>query len=510
MLAGAICLVAGILILQTRRKAPGSIPLGIFMFALSWWDLTYSLFWANTAAPYPNFWLYITYISAVIVPAAVMMFALQISGLGRLLRRPIVLALCIEPMLVLAALFTDPQHGLFFGETPTQKIGMILGGGPVFWTNVVYSYLLILIGTIVLVRRFMQTSGIYRKQIAVILVAIGFPWLSSILFVLGFRPFPNADNTPLLFTIAGLASTYAVLRYRLLNIIPIARHVLIENMSDGLLVLDSQNRLVDINPAAEQVLRFRKKSRIGEPVEDVFSEWSDVVKALYNVNNIRVEVSIDYPSKSYLDLKVSPLYDGNRNLIGRLVVWRDITPLKKAQAELQEQAIRDPLTGLYNRRYLLERVDLEFARARRENQPISFVMVDIDHFKNVNDNFGHKAGDIILQKLAAQLLSRTRIGDIACRYGGEEFLVVLPNIKAEKAHQIAERWRKLFMGSTMPLEYTDIKITVSCGVSEFPLHGGTSEELIATADKALYYAKQTGRNRVVIWKKGSMDRFPSS
>src|SRR5512147_2816110 len=101
-------------------------------------------------------------------------------------------------------------------------------------------------------------------------------------------------------------------------------------------------------------------------------------------------------------------------------------------------------------------------------------MVDIDHFKNVNDNFGHKAGDIILQKLATQLLSRTRIGDIACRYGGEEFLVVLPNIKAEKAHQIAERWRKLFMGSTMPLEYTDIKITVSCGVSEFPLHGSTS------------------------------------
>jgi len=507
MIAGVICLVTGVLVLQTRRTTSGSIPLGIFMFALSWWDFTYSLFWANAAAPYPNFWLYITYVSAVLVPVTIVMFALQLSGLGSLLKRPLILALCLEPLLVLVGLFSDSRHGLFFGDTSTQNIGMIMGAGPIFWTNVIYSYLLILFGYIVLIRRFRQTSGIYRKQIAVILIAIGLPWLSSLLFVIGFRPFPNADNTPLTFTIAGLALAYALLRYRLLNIIPIARHVLIENMSDGLLVLDSQNRLVDINPAAEQVLGFKKKSRIGEPVEDVFSEWSEVVKALYEVNDISVELSIDHPYKRYLDLKVSPLSDRNGNLIGRLVVWRDITPLKKAQAELQEQAIRDPLTGLYNRRYLHQRLEQELARARRENQPVSFVMVDIDHFKNVNDTFGHNAGDVVLQKLAKELLSRTRIGDIVCRYGGEEFLAVLPNVTAEKAHEIAERWRKLFLGSTMPLEYTDVKATVSCGISVFPLHGNTSEELISTADKALYYAKQAGRNRVTVWENQLKGQF---
>ncbi len=499
MVAGAICLVTGVLILQTRRTAAGSIPLVTLIFALSYWDLIYSLFWANAAAPYPNFWLYMTYVAAVIVPAAFMTFAMQLSRLGHLLKRPILIALCIEPLLVLISLFTDTRHGLFFGDIQTQKIGMIMGDGPVFWTNVIYSYLLILIGFLVLVRRFRQTSGIYRKQIVVILIGMGLPWLSSLLFVVGFRPLPNADNTPLTFTIAGLAFTYALLRYRLLNIIPIARHVLIENMGDGLLVLDAQNRLVDINPAAEQVLGLTKKSRIGEPIEDVFLEWADVVKALHEVNDIRIEVSINRPPKSYLDLKVSPLYDSNRNFIGRLMVWRDITPLKKAQIELQEQAIRDPLTGLYNRRYLQERLEVELARAKRENQPISFIMVDIDHFKNVNDAFGHSAGDVILQKLATQLLSRTRIGDIVCRYGGEEFLVVLPNVTAETAHQVAERWRKSFPGSTMPLEYTDVKATISCGISEFPVHGNTSEELISTADKALYHAKQTGRNRVTVW-----------
>jgi diguanylate cyclase (GGDEF)-like protein/PAS domain S-box-containing protein len=501
MVAGMICLVTGVLILQTRRTASGSIPLGFFMLALSWWDLTYSMFWAKAAAPYPNFWLYITYVSAVIVPAALMLFAMQLAGLDRLLKYPLILALCLEPLFVLFGLFTDPQHGLFFGDRPTQAIGMIMGNGPIFWTNVIYSYLLILIAYLVLIRRFIQTAGIYRKQIAVVLLAIGLPWLSSLLFVFfDFRPFPNADNTPLTFTVAGLALAYALRRHRFLNLIPIARHVLIENMSDGLLVLDSQNRLVDINPAALQILGLTKKSRIGEPVEDVFAEWSDIVKALYEVNNIRTEVTIGYPAKTYLDLKVSPLYDKARNLIGRLVVWRDITPLKKAQAELHEQAIRDPLTGLYNRRYLQQRLEHELARATRDNQPISFVMVDIDHFKGVNDTFGHSAGDVVLQKLATQLLSHTRLADIVCRYGGEEFLVVLPNVSAEVAYEIAERWRKLFPGSTMPIEYTEVRATVSCGISVFPEHGSTSEELISAADKALYYAKQAGRNRVTVWE----------
>jgi diguanylate cyclase (GGDEF)-like protein len=105
-----------------------------------------------------------------------------------------------------------------------------------------------------------------------------------------------------------------------------------------------------------------------------------------------------------------------------------------------------------------------------------------------------------LQKLATHLLSQTRFGDIVCRYGGEEFLVVLPNVTAEIAMQIAERWRRVFLGTTMPFEYIDAKATISCGLSEFPADGNTSQELIAMADKALYCAKQTGRNQVVSWQ----------
>jgi PAS domain-containing protein len=334
MVAGLVCLTAGGFVLQMRRTALGSVPLVVFLFALSWWDLTYSLFWAGVPALYSNFWLYITYVGAVVVPATLMLIALQISGKSYWIRAPFIIALSIEPLLVLILLFTDPWHGLFFAGKETQNIGMIMAVGPVFWTNVIYSYLLVLIAFIVLIRRFFQTSGIYKKQIGVILVGIGFPWLNSIIFVSGLSPFPNADNTPLSFTIAGLAFTYALFHYGLLDIIPIARHVLIENMGDGVLVLDSQNRLVDINPAAEQVLGSLEKSRIGKPVETIFSGWSEIVKAFQDVKDTYTVIPISDPPRGYFDLRISPLYDNDHRFLGRLVVWRDITTLKRAQDEL--------------------------------------------------------------------------------------------------------------------------------------------------------------------------------
>jgi diguanylate cyclase (GGDEF)-like protein len=509
MVAGMICLVAGVLVLQTRRTASGSIPLGVLLFALSWWDLTYSLFWADTPAHYPNFWLYLTYVGAVVVPPALLLFAMQLSGVHDWLKTPFLLIICMEPVLVLVALFTDPWHGLFFAGRETQGIGMILRGGPVFWMNIIYSYLLILIAFVVLIRRFLQTEGIYKKQIGVVLIGVGVPWLNSFIFVLGFSPFPNADNTPFSFSIAGLAFTYALLRYNLLDILPIARHVLIESMSDGVIVIDAQNRLVDINPAAEGVIGLSRKSRIGEPVPRLFSTWPEIVVAFHDVSYTHTVISIGDPPQSYFDLKISPLYDDHQRFLGRLVVWRDITVLKKAQAELQEQAIRDALTGLYNRRYLDETLDRELARAMREHQPIAFVMLDIDHFKNINDSFGHKEGDVVLQKLATLLLSYTRVGDIVCRYGGEEFLVVLPDVTAEIAFQVAERWRKSFKGLTMPAEQSEANATLSCGISEYPLHGETKEELISTADKALYHAKQSGRNRVILWQNETKNQLVS-
>jgi diguanylate cyclase (GGDEF)-like protein len=176
------------------------------------------------------------------------------------------------------------------------------------------------------------------------------------------------------------------------------------------------------------------------------------------------------------------------------------------QKKLEEMAVHDSLTGLYNRHYLDVTLKRELARAAREKYPVSFVMIDIDRFKDVNDTFGHKAGDAVLQNLASLLMENSRASDIIFRYGGEEFLAVLPKVKVELAFQIAEKWRKGFLESTLLLGYGGVKATISCGIAAFPKHGATGTDLIANADQALYQAKSAGRNRSEIWmvlKQGS-------
>ncbi|HOT68301.1 MAG TPA: diguanylate cyclase [Candidatus Saccharicenans sp.] len=170
----------------------------------------------------------------------------------------------------------------------------------------------------------------------------------------------------------------------------------------------------------------------------------------------------------------------------------------RLRESLRQQSIRDPLTGIFNRRYLEETLQREFARARRLGQPLSVIMFDIDHFKAVNDSYGHEAGDVVLQSIARELQSAVRTEDIVCRFGGEEFVVVMPGMDFKKAAARASlilqavRNLELLVGETKL-----IKITMSAGVASFPSHGKTPAEVLQAADQALFRAKKLGRDRAV-------------
>jgi diguanylate cyclase (GGDEF)-like protein len=169
------------------------------------------------------------------------------------------------------------------------------------------------------------------------------------------------------------------------------------------------------------------------------------------------------------------------------------------QARLSEQANRDPLTGLYNRRYLDSTLERELARCQREDQPLSLMLIDLDHFKRINDTAGHQAGDEVLRQLADLLASHARLGDVACRYGGEEFLLLLPGMPLEVAQERAERWRQDFAATTIAFGELTLRATLSVGIAGYPVHGSQAPLLIRNADHALYRAKAEGRNRVVVY-----------
>jgi diguanylate cyclase (GGDEF)-like protein/PAS domain S-box-containing protein len=171
----------------------------------------------------------------------------------------------------------------------------------------------------------------------------------------------------------------------------------------------------------------------------------------------------------------------------------------KLRELLRNQSIRDPLTGLYNRRYFEESLNRELHRASRTGRNVSLVMLDLDHFKHFNDTFGHQVGDILLKEIAGVIRSRVRAGDLACRYGGEEFSLILAEVDTEGAHKCVESIRETIKHLSLHNRGQTLgTVTVSAGIATYPAHGDNSEDLIHAADEALYRAKKAGRDCIFI------------
>ncbi len=178
-------------------------------------------------------------------------------------------------------------------------------------------------------------------------------------------------------------------------------------------------------------------------------------------------------------------------------LYEQIDKINDLQEMLKEQANRDSLTGLFNRRYLEGTLEREMARCKREGAPLSMLLLDLDHFKLVNDTYGHQAGDEVLRVFGRLLQENARAEDIVCRYGGEEFLLVLPKMPLSIARERAAQLLLLFRETTVEFEDLKIPITTSIGIAATPEHSDSAEGMIRCADQALYNAKSRGRDRAV-------------
>jgi diguanylate cyclase (GGDEF)-like protein len=227
----------------------------------------------------------------------------------------------------------------------------------------------------------------------------------------------------------------------------------------------------------------------------------------YREGDIRGGISVSLPASEMLEqIRLNRIYIilialGIVALIYTIIRYISrvfIGDLNRAEQQLQEMANRDFLTSLLNRREAYRRIHEEMARAERTGLPLSFILFDIDHFKQLNDSHGHNAGDMVLTQLAVKLMAALRDYDIACRYGGEEFLVVAPETDEQQAFKLAERLRATIATTCFTTEQQErtLTVTISVGVAQLK-QDETIEQVISRADGALYHAKHTGRNRVV-------------
>ena len=305
-------------------------------------------------------------------------------------------------------------------------------------------------------------------------------------------------------------------RYRLLT----------ENITDVLFTSTLDLTITDVTPSVTSLLGYKENDLIGVPMEHLLTRSS-----FERVKNMLVEElspeylnrqrehfwsrreELEFISKKdsavWTEVKFSFLPEQGGLPGGLLGVVRDITErryweetLKQANDALRVLATRDPLTGLYNRRYMEETLERELHRAERETYQIGLVLFDIDHFKNYNDRYGHVAGDLILRQLADVFRKHTRQSDVVCRYGGEEFMIVMPNatprLILERADKIRQQVKKLSMthnGQTLE------PLSISGGIAVFPDHGEEVDPLVIAADTALYRAKAHGRDCILIAEK---------
>ena len=629
-----------------RRAASGALALTALMLALAVWSLTYAVHWLYPE-PEASFWLKMTYFGVVTAPVTFFVLVQFFIGRGDWLKIRVYALLLIIPILTLILLWTDSLHGLFFGPFTIEHVNVILSGGPWFYVNVVYAYILMGIGMVLLLRTHLSSSPLFKRQTRLILMGAALPWLTNVLVFLGWGPQPNLDLTPIAFTVTGLLFAYGLFGYRMMDLVPVGRDVLVENIDDAIVMVDTSGRIMDINPKALEYASIGQESPFGKTFAAVFSEWAEIVSK-YSTFEGHAEIKLEKPPFSFLEFKIASMKDRQGHDVGKLVLWRDITALKQAEErfrvffhtveqnpvaivitnpaglieyinpqfmrqsgytlnevkgknprilqsgetpihvyedlwatitsgrawegellnrkkngelywvleliapvlddrgnvtnyvamqqditeskhteaelrkvntrlqtqlaeieslhdKLREEAIRDSLTRLFNRRYMEETLEREISRLERDPRPISVVMMDVDLFKSINDTLGHQAGDAVLQTLGTMLLGNTRVSDIACRFGGDEMLVVMPGAGMEVALARAEEWRTAFSQMTFSFGDDKISTTLSLGVATFPDQAKGPIELLTAADKALYWAKLK-RNCVVSYEASMMAR----
>jgi diguanylate cyclase (GGDEF)-like protein len=466
-------------------------------------------------------WSKIAYIGFTFVAPLAFLFILVYSDRWALFRPITVILLCSVSVITLILAWTNEYHGLIWsGFRPGSSAlnVLIYEHGLWYWIFISFHYALFTISLLLLIGNLKQSPAPYRQQIISVCIATLIPAFGGAAYLLRISPIPGLDWTPISTVFTGLIFAYTIFRHKFLDLVPVARAALVEQMLDGLIVLDDQQRIIDINPSARNMLPGGQSIKIGACLAEAVPDLNFYGSGKGNNSTQTLAIRTTGEKSKFIDVRFS-LIDGKMKGVNcSLLLFRDITKRKNAEIELnqvnreletrieeiqklqnqlREESIRDPLTGLYNRRYLEDAVEREFARALRDQYPVGIIMVDIDHFKKVNDSFGHISGDVVLQKLANLFLNSFRLEDIICRFGGEEFIIVMPATSAFTAIERVEEFRITLENTVMDILGNPIHITISAGVSVFPDDGRSFEDVIHAADQAMYKAKAAGRNQII-------------
>ncbi|MCS5502779.1 diguanylate cyclase [Lysinibacillus sp. A4] len=444
-------------------------------------------------------WTAIQYVGMAFSTPLGLLFIMQYLGFH--LTRKKIMALLAIPFISLIMVATNDIHHFHYR---VFEIDPILGAPYVhqeigIWYIIhgIFTFGCMFVSFLLVLIHWKETTKAYRQQLIALMCGQLIPMITAFIYLLGLTP-QGVDPVPMVLWASSFLYLWSINSSRLFRVMPVAKDAIFHSINDGVIVLDESARLIEFNQACSKVFPQLTRFMIGR---DIGETWIEVtgqlmpftLEAVVNTQDIEMVLS----DHTY-QVRVTELQHVNHGK-GLLLIFTDITELKELQRQLEQLAFYDELTQIYNRRAFFQQCNQAYSEARESSSAFTVILMDIDHFKNVNDTYGHAIGDQLLVHVVKVCQSVLKKGELFARYGGEEFVLALKDSTLLEGQALAN----LLCNSveSQPLMTTEgaIRTTISCGVAEGTKGQETLYQLLNNADKALYAAKQAGRNRVHVF-----------
>ncbi len=339
-LISALLSSAALVYILHRRTAAGASSLAWLMLSITIWSFAYAMELTGAEKQIMRFWLRIEYLGIAFLPLWGVRFALQYTGHDKWLTRRNMVALCVIPVITLGLNWTNEWHRLFYSEvhidTSSGMAVLALTKGIWYWVHIANMYVTYLLMAFLILHMYWRRERLYRVQAVTVVIAMLPPIIGNVLYLTNLSPFPNLDLSPFAFNVTGILIIWGLFSYRLFDVVPVARDILIESMSDGVLVLDIANCVVDINPAAKRLMGVGTSSVIGQHVETLLPAWTEFPACCGDEEKVQQKTIAEEDTIQHLDLRAVRLTDPQGDERGKLIILRDITPEKQLETEREE------------------------------------------------------------------------------------------------------------------------------------------------------------------------------